>query len=76
MQTENGYQLTVNIPGADKSDIDLYQAASDLVIKTGNFKRNIPLPNVLRTMQVSGAAFENGELKIRFEKFPKEQKGE
>ena len=76
LQTENGYQLTVNIPGADKSDIDLYQAASDLVIKTGNFKRNIPLPNVLRTMQVSGAAFENGELKIRFEKFPKEQKGE
>lgn len=67
-QTDDGYLLEVNIPGADKTDIDLYQAATDIVIKTGNFKRNIPLPNALRTYVVSGAKFEEGRLCISFEK--------
>ena len=67
-QTEDGYLLEVNIPGADKTDIDLYQATTDIVIKTGNFKRNIPLPNALRTYVVSGAKFEEGRLRISFEK--------
>ncbi len=68
IQTETGYQLDVNIPGAEKEDIDLYQSATDIVIKTGNFKRNIPLPNILRTYTVAGAKLEDGRLHIRFEK--------
>ena len=68
IQTETGYQLDVNVPGADKGDLDLYQASTDVVIKMGNFKRNIPLPNILRTYEISGAKFENGILHIGFEK--------
>ena len=68
IQTETGYQLDVNVPGADKEDLDLYQASTDVVIKMGNFKRNIPLPNILRTYEISGAKFENGILHISFEK--------
>lgn len=67
-QTKEGYQLDIFLPGADRSDMDLYQAASDLVIKTGNFKRNIPLPNTLRNYVVSKAKFEEGKLSISFEK--------
>jgi len=67
-QTKEGYELEVYLPNADKEDIDLYQAAMDIVIKTGNFKRNIPLPNVLRSYWVAGAKFENGRLCVRFEK--------
>lgn len=67
-QTEAGYQLKVFLPCADKKDIDLYQAAADLVIKTGNFKRSIPLPNILRSYAVTGAKFEGGILCIQFEK--------
>jgi len=67
-QIEKGYQLDVFLPCADKSSIDLYQAATDIVIKTGNFKRNIPLPNILRNYVVSGAKFEEGTLSILFEK--------
>jgi Oxyanion-translocating ATPase len=67
-QTETGYQLDIYIPGADKSDIDLFQSTTDIVVKTGNFKRCIPLPNVLRTYAVSGAKLEDGRLHIRFEK--------
>lgn len=67
-QIEKGYQLDVFMPNAEKDSIDLYQAATDIVIKTGNFKRNIPLPNVLRNYVVAGAKFEEGKLCIRFEK--------
>lgn len=65
-ETQNGYALAVFLPCANKEDIDLYQSASDLIIKTGNFKRNVPLPNVLRRYAVSGAKFENGKLVIQF----------
>ena len=67
-QTETGYQLDVFLPCADKSSIDLYQATTDIVIKTGNFKRNIPLPNILRNYVVAGAKFDEGKLSILFEK--------
>lgn len=65
-ETQNGYELAVFLPCANKEDIDLYQSASDLIIKTGNFKRNVPLPNVLRRYAVSGAKFENGKLVVLF----------
>jgi len=68
LQTEAGYKLEVFLPNAEKESIDLYQAATDIVIKAGNFKRNIPLPNVLRSYAVTGAKFEEGRLCIRFEK--------
>lgn len=67
-KTENGYRLRVFLPGARKEEIDLFQAADDIVIKTGNFKRNIPLPNSLRHYLVAGAKFQDGVLCIRFEK--------
>ncbi len=67
-QIETGYQLDVFLPYADKSNIDLYQATTDIIIKTGNFKRNIPLPNILRNYVVAGAKFEEGKLRIIFEK--------
>lgn len=67
-QIEGGYQLDVFLPCADKSSIDLYQATTDIVIKTGNYKRNIPLPNILRNSVVAGAKFDDGKLTILFEK--------
>lgn len=67
-QIEGGYLLDVFLPCADKSSIDLYQATTDIVIKTGNFKRNIPLPNILRNYVVAGAKFDDGKLSILFEK--------
>lgn len=67
-QTDTGYQLDVFLPCAEKGDIDLYQAATDIVIKTGNFKRNIPLPNILRSYTVTRAKFDDGKLCILFEK--------
>ena len=67
-QIEKGYQLEVFLPCVDKSSIDLYQGTTDIVIKIGNFKRNIPLPNILRNYMVTGAKFEEEKLCITFEK--------
>lgn len=72
-KTVDGYVLKVNIPCADKGDIDLFQAGADIVIKIGNFKRNIPLPNTLMNLSVAKAGYEDGKLNILF---TKEEKGD
>ncbi len=66
IQTQDGYMLEMYLPGVDKEDIDLYQSAADLIVKVGNFKRNIPLPNILRSYTVAGAKYEEEKLHIHF----------
>lgn len=68
VQVKSGYQLDLFLPYADKSNIDLYQSITDIVIKTDNFKRNIPLPNILRNYVVAGAKYDKDKLSITFEK--------
>lgn len=68
LKSLNGYQLTVSLPYAKKEEIDLYQAATDLVIRAGNYKRNIPLPNTLCKYMVTAAKLLDGKLYIQFEK--------
>lgn len=64
---DGGYELTVFMPGADKAEIDLFQSPTDVVIKMGNFKRNVPLPNVLRKYVITRAKYEGDALHILFE---------
>ncbi len=72
-QTEKGYLLRVSIPGADKAEVDLYQSGTDVVIKIGNFKRNVSLPNVLRTYEITGAKMIDDKLHVQFERSDAEQ---
>ncbi len=67
-QNSKGYLMRISLPFVDKSKVDLYQSESDIIIKINNFKRNIPLPNVLRTYRVTEAKMEESILKIQFEK--------
>ena len=67
-QNEEGYLLQVSLPYAEKENMDLYKSGTDVVIKLCNFKRNIPLPNVLRTYEISGAKLKDGILRIQFVK--------
>ena len=64
---ENGYSLKVYIPFVNKTDFDLFQSDTELIIKIGNFKRNIPLPDVLRKYSVKSAKLEDENLNIIFE---------
>ena len=61
------YILTLSLPLIEKGDISLTQTGDELVIRVGNFKRNIILPRTLVGLAANGARFEGGKLRIRFD---------
>ena len=66
-KTDKGYKLQVLVPFSTKADFDLFESGTDVIIKIGNFKRNIPLPNVMKKYSISSAKWEDGALNIYFE---------
>lgn len=66
-KTENGYKLEVYVPFTDKKDFDLFESGSDVIIKIGNFKRNIPIPNSIRKYSIASAKLNSEKLSIYFE---------
>ncbi len=61
-----GYLLTVNLPCANKEDIKMHEAGKEIIIRIGNFKRNIPIPDTLRNYVVSSAKMKEDALTIQF----------
>ncbi len=66
-QTETGYELKLFLPNITKDAVTVNLAGSDVIVKIGNYKRNIPLPNSLRGMTVSSAKFDQSTLVIAFQ---------
>jgi len=66
-KTEKGYQLDVYLPFTDKRDFDLFESGTDIIVKIGNFKRNIPIPNVIRKYSLTSAKLNEEVLSICFE---------
>jgi arsenite/tail-anchored protein-transporting ATPase len=66
-KTASGYKLNVYIPFTDKRDFELFESEADIIIKIGNFKRNIPVPNVIKKYSISKAKLNEGCLSIYFE---------
>ncbi len=64
---DDRYRLEVYIPFANKTDFDLFESGTDIIIKIGNFKRNIPIPNTIRNRSIVSAKLENEKLSIIFE---------
>lgn len=71
-KTDGGYQLSLSIPCASKQDLDLKESGTDIILKAGTFKRNIPKPNVLRSYRIASAKLADHTLIIRFEKSEQE----
>lgn len=67
-----GYQLRLQLPFTEKSDIDLLRKGDDLYIRVGTYKRSFALPSVLNRLQVGGAAFEGSDLVVAFKDPAKE----
>ena len=65
-KTAKGYRLKVYVPFTNKQDFDLLESGTEIIIKIGNFKRNISIPNVLRKYFVESAKFESEVLCIDF----------
>lgn len=65
-KTDSGYLLKVYLPCVKKEDILLHETGADIVVRIGNFKRSIPLPNALRKFQVAKATIVDEFLTIQF----------
>lgn len=65
---ENAYLLKVNLPCALKEELQIHETDSDIMIKIGNFKRNIPKPGTLRHYGITEAKLADGQLRLLLEK--------
>lgn len=66
-KTEKGYRLDVYVPFTDKKDFDLFESGTDVIVKIGNFKRNVPIPNIIRKYSIVSAKLNAEVLSIYFE---------
>lgn len=67
-KTEDGYILKLYLPCVQKGELHLHESGTDIIIKIGNFKRNIPIPSTLRNYEVKAAKLEAKTLSITFMK--------
>jgi len=66
-KTEKGYRLDIYVPFTDKKDFDLFESSTDIIVKIGNFKRNIPIPHIIKKYSIASAKLNDGILSIYFE---------
>ena len=66
IRDRDGYTLEVSLPFAGKGEVELHESMKDVILRIGNFKRNIPKPDVLRDYEISSAKLEEETLRITF----------
>ena len=67
--TDNGRAtLRVPLPFAERGDIELKKIGLEVIVRVGGQKRTIMLPPSMSAYATSGARFEEGALRIFFEK--------
>jgi arsenite-transporting ATPase len=73
IEKEDGrFVLSLHLPFAEKSDLDLFQKGEELFIRVGPLKRNILLPRLLLNHSVREAKFVEERLRITFRSDRKE----
>ncbi|MFJ9839892.1 ArsA family ATPase [Kitasatospora sp. NPDC101155] len=56
----------LDLPGADRAELDLVRRGDDLVVGLGAHRRVLALPSALRRCTVAGAGLHEGLLSVRF----------
>ncbi|MCA1710645.1 MAG: ArsA family ATPase [Actinobacteria bacterium] len=69
-RTSDGFVLSLSLPLARRSDVDLARSGDELVVTVGGHRRVLALPSALRRCVVAGAVLTGGRLAIRFEPDP------
>jgi arsenite-transporting ATPase len=60
-----GYDVILNLPLAEKKNVDLSKRGADLLVRVGAYKRNILLPDSMSRFHAAGASIEEGRLTVR-----------
>jgi arsenite-transporting ATPase len=64
--SEDGAQLRLTIPFAEKGDISLKKIGLELIVGVDGHRRTIILPSALGAFQPTAATFEDGALEVTF----------
>jgi arsenite-transporting ATPase len=59
--------LALDLPFADRDDLELGRRGDELLVRVGPYRRAITLPDSLRTRPIVDAALRKGTLKVTFE---------
>ncbi len=59
--------LTLELPFADRDDLELGRRGDELLLRVGPYRRAITLPDSLRNRPVADASLKQGKLKVIFE---------
>jgi arsenite-transporting ATPase len=62
--------LTLELPFADRDDLELGRRGDELLVRVGPYRRAITLPDSLRARPVKDASLKQGRLKVTFEGRP------
>ena len=65
LKNGDGYDVVFQLPLAEKRNVDLSKKGAELLVKVGNYRRNILLPDALARLSAAGASFEEGALRVR-----------
>ena len=69
LQSDNGHAtLRVPLPFVQKGDIELKKVGLEVIVRVGGQKRTIMLPTAMSSYRPSGAHFEDGKLRVDFER--------
>jgi arsenite-transporting ATPase len=69
LYTENGHAtLRLPLPFVQKGDIELKKVGLEVIVRVGGQKRTIMLPSTMSTYRPAGARFEDGALRVDFER--------
>ncbi len=66
----DGFVLTVQLPFADRGDVDVTRSGDDLFITVGPHRRSLALPEALRRRDVTSARVADGALRVGFAERP------
>ncbi|MCU1593309.1 MAG: ArsA family ATPase [Frankiales bacterium] len=66
----DGFLLSLSLPLARLSEVDLARSGDDLVVTVAGHRRLLALPSALRRCDVAGARLVDGRLVVRFEPDP------
>jgi len=62
------YVLSLRLPFAERSDLEVFRKGDELYVRVGLYKRNIALPQTLQRLDVKEANFVEDRLEVRFAK--------
>jgi arsenite-transporting ATPase len=66
-KSEEGYNMEINLPFAEKEEMDLNQKGGEIILSIKNERRRFLLPDVLKNKEVRSAKYEDGKLRIKFD---------